>query len=129
MLCLLLSIVLSLKAPDGQSSLVFAAVFVIIWCGAAVVTVNAQLLGGKISFFQSVCVLGYCICPLNLAAITVTLWANIVFRLIVVGVAFVWSTRASVVFMGQMVAEQRRLLAVYPVCLFYLVVAWMIAVQ
>lgn len=39
---------LSISAPTGQSSLVFAAVFVVVWCGAAVVTINAQLLGGHV---------------------------------------------------------------------------------
>jgi len=49
--------------------MVFAAVFVIVWFGAAAVTVNAQLLGGTISFFQSVCILGYCVFPLTLSAL------------------------------------------------------------
>lgn len=39
---------MSVSAPEGQASLVFAAVFVIVWCGAAVVTANAQLLGGNV---------------------------------------------------------------------------------
>ena len=51
-LCLMLATMLSWFAPYEQKSLVFASVFVIIWCGAAVVTVNALLLGGNISFFQ-----------------------------------------------------------------------------
>merc|ERR550534_203879 len=37
----------------------FAEVFVIVWLGALVVTLNTKFLGGNISFFQSVCVLGY----------------------------------------------------------------------
>ena len=53
-LCLMLASLLSWFAPHEQSSLLFASVFVIVWCGAAVVTVNALLLGGNISFFQSV---------------------------------------------------------------------------
>ncbi len=69
MVCLLLSIVLSFTAPGDSASLVFAAVFAIVWCGAAAVTLNAQLLGGTISFFQSVCILGYCVFPLTLSAI------------------------------------------------------------
>ncbi len=44
--------------PQHQTALVFAAAFVVVWLGASLVTVNAQLLGGNISFFQSVCVLG-----------------------------------------------------------------------
>ena len=47
LLCLVLSIITSSGAPAGQRSLVFASVFVLVWVGAAVVTLNAQLLGGK----------------------------------------------------------------------------------
>ena len=43
--------------------------------------------------------------------------------------ALVWSCRASVVFLSEMVTQPRRLLAVYPVALFYAVVAWMIFIQ
>jgi uncharacterized membrane protein YhdT len=68
LVCLTLSTILSITAPGDSASLVFAAVFVIVWCGAAAVTLNAQLLGGSISFFQSVCILGYCVFPLTLSA-------------------------------------------------------------
>ena len=43
--------------------------FVVVWLGALVVTLNTKLLGGHISFFQSVCVLGYCLLPLSIALI------------------------------------------------------------
>ena len=38
---------LSLTAGEDQSATVFASVFVLVWCGAGVVTVNAALLGGN----------------------------------------------------------------------------------
>jgi hypothetical protein len=57
--------------------------------------VNALLLGGNISFFQSVCVLGYCIFPLNIASVICLLGGPIVWRVIVVAVCFFWSTSAS----------------------------------
>lgn len=76
---LLLSSILSITAPGDSASLVFATVFVIVWLGAAVVTVNAQLLGGTISFFQSLCILGYCVFPLTLAAFT-SLLLKIIWR-------------------------------------------------
>jgi hypothetical protein len=128
-LCLTLASTLSFTAKEEQTALVFAAVFVIVWCGAAIVTINAALLGGNISFLQSVCVLGYCLCPLNIASIACRFWPNKVFHLIVVSVCFIWATRASVGFMGQLVPEDRRLLAVFPVFLFYLSIGWMILVQ
>lgn len=96
-MCLLLSITLSLTAPKESGSLVFAAVFVIVWCGAAIVTFNAQVLGGSISFFQSVCILGYCVFPLALAAIACDIVAfifdQLIIRLLIVGFGFLWSTR------------------------------------
>ena len=42
----------------GDGGPAFAEVFVIVWLGSLVVTLNTKLLGGHISFFQSVCVLG-----------------------------------------------------------------------
>ena len=67
--------------------------------GAALVTLNAQLLGGTISFFQSICILGYCVFPLTLSAfacmIIGLLYKQIILKLLIVGVGFVWSTRAS----------------------------------
>ena len=94
-LCLMLATLLSWFAPYEQKSLVFASVFVIVWLGAAVVTVNALLLGGNISFFQSVCVLGYCIFPLNIASFICLLGGPLIWRMIVVAVCFFWSTGAS----------------------------------
>lgn len=128
-LCLLLASTLSFTAKENQAALVFAAVFVIVWCGAGVVTINAALLGGKLSFLQSVCVLGYCLFPLNIASILCRFWSNKVFQAIVVLVSFVWSTRASVLFMAQLIQEDRRALGVFPVLLFYLSIGWMILVQ
>jgi len=133
LVCLLLSIILSITAPGDSASLVFAAVFVIVWFGAVAVTLNAQLLGGTISFFQSVCILGYCVFPLTLSALGCLLmsfiWKNILIKTIFVVIGFVWSTRASVVFMVQVIKEERRLLAVYPVFFFYTFIGWLILLQ
>jgi len=129
--CLTLSVILSFKAPPAQSSTVFATVFVSVWVGAAIVTINAQLLGGTISFFQSVCVLGYCVFPLTIAALVVGVlrltWFGVVWLdLIWVIVGFIWATRASTVFIGQYIAAEKRALAVFPVFFFYTFLVWMI---
>jgi len=127
--CLSLSILLSVSAGE-QGPLVFSAVFFVVWSGAAIVTINAQLLGGTISFFQSVCVLGYCIFPLTIAAVFVVFFrlfvTSVILDLILVALGFVWGTRASVVFIGQFIEEERKLLATFPVFFFYLFLAWMI---
>ena len=44
-------------------------VFAEVALGAIILTVNCILLGGEIVFFQSVCLLGYCLFPLVVAAI------------------------------------------------------------
>jgi hypothetical protein len=50
-------------------------------------------------------------------------------KAIFVVIGFVWSTRASVVFMGQVIKEERRALAVFPVFFFYTFIGWMILLQ
>ncbi len=75
----------------------FGVVFLVMWGGAFVVTVNTKLLGGKISFFQCVCVLGYCIFPIVLAAIAVYFLKQVgitifLLKLAIAAVTLVWST-------------------------------------
>jgi protein YIPF6 len=130
-LCLALSVILSFKAPANQASLVFAAVFCAVWIGSTIVTINAQLLGGTISFFQSLCVLGYSIFPLTLSAFVIGLlrmfvntWLWVDF--IIVSIGFVWSIRTSSVFISIYIKPERRFLALYPVLFFYVFMSWMI---
>uniref|UniRef100_A0A915PF04 FBA domain-containing protein n=1 Tax=Setaria digitata TaxID=48799 RepID=A0A915PF04_9BILA len=77
----------------------FTEVFTLTFFGSCIVTLNTKLLGGNISFFQSLCVLGYCLLPPGLAAVvckfieinseqTVFLFA---LRLLVTVVGFTWA--------------------------------------
>lgn len=111
----------------------FAEVFVIYWVGAIIVTLNIKLLGGSISFFQSICVLGYCVLPLTLALIICRIvllaphsTALFIVRLIIVIAAFGWSTFASTAFLSESQPTRRKALAVYPIFLFYFVISWLI---
>lgn len=130
-LCLVLGVVLSFKAPTDQAAIVFASVFVTAWAGSTIVTLNAQLLGGTISFFQSLCVLGYSTFPLTLAATAIGvlrmfvhtwMWVDLMF----VSVGYLWAIRTSSVFMSLYVKPERSFLALYPVFLFYLFMSWLI---
>ena len=152
-LCLVLAITLSMGTSqpeevvvkgktiklhgEDESAPVFAAVFVIVWCGAAVVTINAVLLGGTVSFFQSICVLGYCVFPLTVSAL-VSMgvgWTGcasnvcLAARLLTTGVGLVWSTKASMGFLDEVVSPKRSALAAYPVYLFYAAIAWIILIR
>lgn len=53
---------LSWDVKEDQKALVFAAVFVIVWCGAGIVTVNAALLGGKMLVSLLMCCGRVCVC-------------------------------------------------------------------
>eukprot|EP01137_Pigoraptor_chileana_P014910 Opistho-2@70152 len=132
-LCVTLAMILRESASESQKSLVFSGVFVIVWCGAGVVTLNSKLLGGNINFFQSVCVLGYCIFPLTISAVLGDIAASVFqfawMRFTVVGVGFAWSIFASIGFLGGSQPQNRKALAVYPIVLFYFVIAWLIVVQ
>jgi hypothetical protein len=50
-LCIILATTLGTAAGADQSGLVFTAIFVIVWLGSGFVTLNAQFLGGTLSFF------------------------------------------------------------------------------
>jgi hypothetical protein len=95
------------------------------------VTLNAQLLGSHISFFQSVCVIGYCVFPMMVAALIIGIlhlvhiawwWLDLI--LIIIG--FLWATRASTVFIGLYIPQERKALAVFPVLFFYIFLGWLI---
>ncbi|GAB5585610.1 hypothetical protein Unana1_00510 [Umbelopsis nana] len=130
-LCLALAITLSAEAPADQAVAIFTGVFVIVWLGAAVVTLNAKVLGGAVSFFQSVCVIGYCLFPLVLVSFITIFVKTVWVRLPLAAVTFAWSTYASVGFLSEsdVHLSNRRALAVYPLCLFYLVIAWLILIS
>jgi len=48
-------------------------VFTEVALGAIILTINVILLGGNIVFFQSLCLIGYCLFPIVLAAVICTL--------------------------------------------------------
>lgn len=130
-ICLSLALILSAKAPAKQTSHVFTTVFIVMWVGSLVVTINAQLLGATMSIFQSLCVLGYCVFPLTVSALVIailrftwlgTLWLDLIW----LSLGFLWATRVSSIFVGQFVKRERRMLALYPVFFFYLLLGWLI---
>jgi len=136
-LCTFMATVLQGHDTDGEvgdGGPQFAEVFVIVWVGAMIVTLNTKLLGGHISFFQSVCVLGYCLLPLSvslllcqgLILIGTQSMVALILRCIVTLVGFVWATFASMQFLGDCQPPNRKALAVYPMMLFYFIIAWMV---
>jgi len=118
--CLMLSMLLSFRAEKDPSA-VFSGIFAMIWLGEAVVTVQIKLLGGNISFAQSVCIIGYTLFPLVIAALfsAVGFWkfARIPIYIVLVG----WSLAAGVSILGGSgVVKNRVGIAVYPLFVFYI---------
>lgn len=138
-LCTLLAIILQGHSDgkhDGGPQ--FAQVFVIIWVGAGVVTLNSKLLDGRLSFFQSICVLGYCVFPLAVGAVLVKMFSlfglkkgliAFIVDFVVVGLAFVWAMFAAVCFLKPTNNPGKKIISTYPVGLFYFVIAWLVISQ
>ena len=68
------------------------------------------------SFFQSVCILGYCLAPLTIVGLIVKLFLssfNVIIQFVVALLGFAWSTYSSYGFISDMVQSNRKTLAVY----------------
>ena len=57
-ICLLLGMILCFTSRKN-SGLVFSMIFIIMWIGAMIITMNSSLLGGKLTLMQCICLLGY----------------------------------------------------------------------
>ncbi|KAK6060080.1 Yip1 domain protein [Cooperia oncophora] len=93
-ICVGLSLLLQHNAPDGSAPQ-FTQVFAITFFGSVIVTINIKLLGGQISFFQSLYVIGYCLLPPFVAAIVCSLLLHgrlFILRLLITAIGFSWST-------------------------------------
>ena len=69
--------------------------FLVAFGGAVVVTFNTRVLGGKITFFESVSILGYCIFPLFIMGgiiklLTVVNFAHLLIKLALVIGGIIW---------------------------------------
>ena len=126
---LLMDIILActLAINSKEKSNMIILIFVIFWMGGVILYLNANFLGVKASIFQMFCLLGYCLFPLNLSAIFVTLfrvWG--IFRLIIVGITALWSIYSSSDFLRTLCNEEQKYLVLYPCILFYLYISWFI---
>ncbi|KAL6783955.1 hypothetical protein ACKKBG_A04175 [Auxenochlorella protothecoides x Auxenochlorella symbiontica] len=111
--------------PNKDMSATFSLVFALVSVGAIVLTLNAVLLGGTIGFFQSLCLLGYCIFPLTVVALVCMGVTSLLARWIIVPLGIAWCAWASVPFIGGAVPANRRALAVFPLVLLYTTLGWL----
>ena len=119
-----IALALMLSHQSDSPSKAFSIVFVVLTVGAAVLTFNVMLLGGKIVFLQACSLLGYCTFPLLLAAIVVSPIKLKIVRLLGMLLGVAWASWAAVPFVSASVSQKRKALAVYPMMLMYLFLSW-----
>lgn len=68
-LCLFLGLILSIGRTDTHTGTVFILIFIIVWIGGLIISLNSQFLGAKLTLFQCICILGYCMCGIVIAAL------------------------------------------------------------
>lgn len=104
----------------------FTASFTFMWLGAVLLTLNARLLGYRLSLLPCSAFVGYCLGPTAVAGIvTATLLRIFVLRVVLVGAAASWGALAALVALETDPAlEDRRLLAAFPIVLYFVLLAW-----
>ncbi|EEB06364.1 rab GTPase binding protein [Schizosaccharomyces japonicus yFS275] len=121
-----IAIILAISAPENQSEAVFTVVFGLIWFGQAVCSINLKLLGATISFFQSVCILGYSTFPLAIAAAVCAFVRTEYVRVPIILLMYGWTMFAAMGVLKRSNIPEKKLLASYPLFLFYFSLSWII---
>lgn len=136
-LCVTLAILLQGNSSIDDKAPEFASLFALFTLGAVMVTINTKLLSGTISLLQSICVLGYCLLPLVIAALFHEFSLGIfggkslmafIFHFCLSVFAIGWSVFASTAFLAAdtINLNERKTLAIYPIFLFYFVIGWLV---
>ena len=122
---LILAFTLTLNTKEkGQ---ITSLIFLIFWLGGCIIYLNNHFLGVKASIFQLFCLLGYCLFPLNIAAIIVTLInLNDIIRLVIVVFFCIWAIYSSGDYLKAITTHEQRYLVLYPCILFYVYISWFI---
>ena len=98
-ICLLLGMILCFTSKKN-SGLVFSMIFIIMWIGAMVITMNSSLLGGKLTLMQCICLLGYCTFPAVVASLfnrVLLKFIPSIGKVIIVFISFIWSTKGKLI--------------------------------
>ena len=94
-ICLFLGIILCFTSKKN-SGLVFSMIFIIMWIGAMIITMNSSLLGGKLTLMQCICLLGYCTFPCVVASVfnrIILKFMPAIGKVCIVFISFIWSTK------------------------------------
>ncbi len=89
-------------SPNSNSG-VFVALFIISFVGSFLVTMNGKLLNANLKYLQTICIMGYCMFPIVLAAAILYAFSKVGFsnrlvNLIIACVAFMWSSSCKIIY-------------------------------
>ena len=124
----LLSGTLSLSSKEKANIMI--SVFSIFWIGSLLVYVNGNLLNSKIKIFPTLCLLGYCLFPLNIAAFVLSM-INLydIIKILIVGFMCFWSLFCVEGYIKSVCEKEQKWLVFYPVILMYIFISWFIFVN
>ena len=121
----LLSCTLAIKA-EAKSKIV-VIIFTIFWFGSLLIYVNGNLLDSKLKFFQIICLLGYCLFPLNISAfiLAITDFYEII-RLFFVILSCGWALFSVERYFSSVSLPEQKWLVFYPAILLFIFLSWFI---
>lgn len=102
------------------------SIFMIFWFAGFFIYLNGYFLGIKYNVFHILCLLGYCLFPLDVGAILLSLFdPDMKARFVFSCLTCFWSIYSIFNFLRNIYPEQ-KLLVIYPFALFYIFIAWSI---
>ena len=121
----LLSCTVAIKAEDKSKIVVI--IFTIFWFGSLLIYVNGNLLDSKLKFFQIICLLGYCLFPLNISAfiLAITDFYEII-RLFFVILSCCWALFSVERYFSSVSLPEQKWLVFYPAILLFIFLSWFI---
>ena len=122
-----LSCTLAINSKDKSHTII--SIFAIFWIGNLLVYINGNLLNSNIKFFQTICLLGYCLFPLNISALilSITNFYEII-RVTIVLITLVWSLFSVKQYFKSLTNDDQSMLVFYPAILLFLFISWFILV-
>jgi hypothetical protein len=122
-----LSCTLSIRSSNKSHTII--SIFAIFWIGNLLVYINGNLLNSNIKFFQTICLLGYCLFPLNISAfiLAITNFYEII-RFIIVLLTCFWSLFSIEGYFRIVSSPHQKYLVFYPAILMFAFISWFIFV-
>ena len=119
----LLSCTLTIKSSDKSKTIV--TVFSVFWIGSLLVYLNGNLLDSKIKLFPVICLLGYCLFPLNICAIILAL-TNFyeIIRFLLTLLSCAWALFSVEGYFRSVSSSEQKWLVSYPAILMFAFISW-----